>query len=91
MIHIFIQHTPPALKEMESALNNKQYVTIIKTVHRIKPSIESMGISQLDGVARDIEVNAKEEKVDHNVLSHKVRFLTDTLSMVIRKLQKDYK
>jgi PAS domain S-box-containing protein len=90
MIEIFLQHTPPAMEEMKDKLAEEDYSTLAKIAHRIKPSIESMGISQLSGVARDIELNAKSDDIDHTELSKKVHFLIDTLSTVLDKLRKDH-
>lgn len=91
MVEIFLQHTPPALEEIQNALLEKDYINLAKVAHRIKPSIESMGISQLDGAAKDIELSAKnKEGVDHTGLSEKVRFLANTLSVVFQKLKDDF-
>ncbi|MFK8162939.1 MAG: PAS domain S-box protein [Lewinella sp.] len=90
MIEIFLQHTPPALEVIEQALATEDYDTLARVVHRIKPSIESMGISQLDGVAKDIERYAKSEEIDHRELSLKVSFLVDTLSFVLKNLREDH-
>jgi CheY-like chemotaxis protein len=90
MIEIFLQHTPPALEEIEQALATEDYDTLARIAHRIKPSIESMGISQLDGVAKDIERYAKSEEIDHRDLSLKVSFLVDTLSFVLKNLREDH-
>jgi len=92
MIDIFLQHTPSALEEIQGALLEKDYINVAKVAHRIKPSIYSMGISQLDGVAKDIELSAKaEEGVDHTALSDKVRFLVNTLYAVFAKLEEDFR
>lgn len=90
MVDIFLQHTPAAVDEMSEGLENSDYLSVAKIAHRIKPSIESMGISQLDGVAKDIERSVKEEVIDQKALSDKVRFLTDTLTSVLAKLREDH-
>lgn len=90
MIEIFLQHTPPALVEIKDALLAKDYPTVARVAHRIKPSIESMGISQLDGVARDIELSAKAEDLNPAQLAEKVRFLSETLAVVLEKLKADH-
>lgn len=91
MIGIFLEHTPPALEEMTKGLVDHDFTTVAKVAHRIKPSVESMGISQLDGVARDIELLAREEIIDEEGLSSKVHFLTETLSAVLTRLRKEKK
>ena len=90
MVDIFLQHTPPALEAIKTALLEKDYITLARVSHRIKPSIESMGVRQLDGVAGDIELSARAGDVDHAGLSEKVRFMADTLSVVLKKLRGDH-
>jgi len=91
MIDIFMQHTPAAVDELNAALQEEDYPTVARVAHRIKPSIESMGIGQLKGVARDVELLAKSEKVDYEALDKKIRFFTETLAMVIKQLKADHK
>ena len=90
MLKIFVDHTPPALCEMSAALTAREYLSVAKIAHRIKPSIESMGIGQLDGVAKKIELEAKAGTVDHRHLSRNVNLLTQTLYSVIEKLRQDH-
>ncbi len=89
MVEIFLEHTPPALDEMLKGMADNDFTTVAKVAHRIKPSIESMGISQLDGVARDIELSAKEEIIDEEGIFSKVHFLTETLAAVLARLRED--
>ncbi len=90
MVEVFVEQTSPALEEITDALAAKDYLTVAKTAHRIKPSIESMGIRQLDGVAKDIELRAKAETVEHQILAKQVDLLVATLDEVVRKIQGDY-
>ncbi len=92
MVEIFRQQTPPALEEMKEALRRKDYETLAQTAHRIKPSIENMGITQLDGVAREIElaIKTKGNAVDHTKLTQKLHTLVSTLSAVFQKLDTDF-
>ncbi|TXF85973.1 PAS domain S-box protein [Neolewinella aurantiaca] len=89
MIEIFLQHTPPALEEIEIALAKKDYATVARVAHKIKPSIESMGIKQLNGSAKEVELAAKAESVEHSTLSIKVDFLVNTLRVVLSKMKSD--
>jgi len=93
MIEIFRQQTPLALKEMKEALRKKDYETLAQTAHRIKPSIENMGIKQLDGVASEIElaIKTKGNAVDHTKLTQKLHTLVSTLSAVFQKMDTDFR
>jgi CheY-like chemotaxis protein len=90
MIDIFLAETPATLEAIKYALLEKDYKTVARTAHRIKPSIDSMGISQLAGVASSIELTAKAEDVDHAELAEKIRFLAGTLSAILKKLKEDH-
>lgn len=90
MVDIFIEHTPPALVDMQASMEIKDYILVGKLAHRIKPSIDNMGIAGLDGVAKDIELQAKSTNIDHDSLAQKVTFMSTHLSMVIEKLKNDF-
>lgn len=90
MIDIFVGHTPPSLEELNAALIRKDYPTVARIAHRMKPGIDSMGIRQLDGIAREIELQAKSETVDHQTLCTTVEFFTNTLNLVVQKLLADF-
>ena len=87
MVSVFLQQTTTALQELRSALDNKDYISLARTAHRIKPSIDNMGIRQLEGVARDIELSAKAESIDHGYLAERVTLLTSTLEAVVSRLR----
>ena len=89
MVDIFVEHTPPALTEMGAALARAEYPAVAKLAHQIKPSIKSMGIHQLDGIALDIETSAKAEAVDAELLAAKVNLLHETLLRVIDRIRRD--
>ena len=89
MVGIFVDTTPDAIREIRSALQERDYLRLAKTAHRIKPGIESMGITQLDGVAKEIELYAKSGEVEHAVLAAKVSHFTGTLLAVIDRIRED--
>ena len=89
MVEIFVTQTPVALDEIRQAMQESDPLTVSKVAHRIKPSIASMGIGQLDGVARDIELYAKSEDMDPEVLTNKVNYFQGTLATVVEKIRKE--
>ncbi|MGB3800629.1 MAG: PAS domain S-box protein [Lewinella sp.] len=89
MVEIFVEQTPAALQEIRMALQQRDYITVSKVAHRIKPSIASMGVGQLDGVAKDIEVYAKSAQVSQEELTNKIDFFSATLTTVVEKLRED--
>ncbi|MGB3798987.1 MAG: response regulator, partial [Lewinella sp.] len=90
MVGIFVDQTPPALEEIREAMAVRDYECVGKTAHRIKPSIESMGIEELQGVAKEIELYARSEAPDYEVLTEKVDHLSRTLVRVIEGIRVDF-
>ena len=90
MIEIFVEHTPTSIRELENALEIRDYLAVSKIAHRIKPSIENMGINQLKGEAKEIELYAKSDSIDHNLLKKKLEFFNQTLLSVIEEIKKDH-
>jgi PAS domain S-box-containing protein len=79
MINVFLDSIPLALSQITIALNEEDFITVSKTAHKIKPSIDNMGIVSIKEEIRMIEKLAVEEptapeltisiKKVHNVLS----------------------
>jgi HPt (histidine-containing phosphotransfer) domain-containing protein len=47
MLNIFIEQTPQALIRMEKAMDNKDWKSLRLIVHKIKPSIMFMGLTEI--------------------------------------------
>ena len=90
MIGVFTAQTPAALQEIRHGMEAGDYLTVAKAAHRIKPSIESMGIHQLEGVAKTIELAGKAEVVDVTELRRLVDYLTTVLDAVVARLQREH-
>ncbi len=86
MIQIFKESTPITLSEMQVSLKERDYLNLSKLAHKLKPSIESMGIHRLFGKAKELELECKEENLDHKDIEKKVHFFIDELDRVIKEL-----
>lgn len=86
MVNIFKESTPPTLEEMRKSLHERNYANLSKLAHKLKPSVENMGIHRLEGKAREIEIECKEEIIDHKEIEKKVNFFVDELERVIGNL-----
>jgi len=62
MINLFIEQVPAAVAEIQSAWLNNDFGQVKKVAHRIKPSIDNMGIHSLRDEIRRIEILALENK-----------------------------
>lgn len=60
MLELFIEQASLTTSEMHQAYVNNNYLQIQKLAHRIKPSIDSLGIALLKDDIRDLEKNAVE-------------------------------
>lgn len=63
MIAVFIDETPAAVEEIKKSWQNKDFQTIRKVAHRIKPNLANFGIHDLRQDIQTIELLAEEELV----------------------------
>ena len=56
MLCLFIRELPIALQQIEEAYAQNDLVKVSKMAHRIKPSLDSMGINDLHGPVRALEM-----------------------------------
>ena len=90
MISIFISQTEDVIDKVEEAIISEDFPLVSQLIHKIKPSIESMGIlSILDDVKR-LEKIAKESS-DRNQISVLYIHIKEVLLLVIDKLKEDVK
>ena len=87
MIEIFVEHTPTSVTEIKVAFENQDYLTISKIAHRMKPSIDNMGIHLLKNPIRELESSAKMEVVDDKKIELLIENIENTLAKVIEKLK----
>lgn len=88
MIEIFIQQVNEAIEgiQTEYLANNLEKVSEI--AHKIKPSIDNMGITELRNVTRFIEKTAK-EKMKTQELDEQINQLIETLQVIVIELTKE--
>lgn len=85
MIDIFIKLTEENTANFKNALANDDFETIKKLAHKIKPSIDQLGITSLREVVREVEKYdvATEPKEE---LERKVNKIVSVLREVAAKL-----
>jgi CheY-like chemotaxis protein/HPt (histidine-containing phosphotransfer) domain-containing protein len=88
MIGLFIRTIPSSLLSMKKALNEQDYKTINAIAHRIKPSINDLGISQILSEIRQIE-QLSLEMPDSKLLSQLIVKIEGVLNNVIDQLEKE--
>lgn len=89
MVKIFIETSNNALEEVKTAFEQSDFEALYRTAHRIKPSLDHLGINSLHDTIRAIEVQAK-SKQNNKVFSNNVKQLLDVLSLVVKDLEKKF-
>ncbi|CCH02758.1 multi-sensor hybrid histidine kinase [Fibrella aestuarina BUZ 2] len=59
MVDLFMRYGPESVQEIRAAYAAGQFEQVRKVAHRVKPSIDNMGISSLTADIRAIEANAE--------------------------------
>ena len=88
MISLFIDLIPKSILEIKMAYQEEEFVQVSKVAHRIKPTINNMGIVSLKEVIREIEQFADSYKKSEK-LSGLINHLEETLKIVVESLQKE--
>ncbi|HEX4957765.1 MAG TPA: PAS domain S-box protein [Lacibacter sp.] len=58
MVNLFIEQAPATVSEIKIAYENKEMEKVQKLAHRLKPSIDNLGIAAIKNEIREIEKNA---------------------------------
>lgn len=88
MITIFTEQINTSLKQIEDAYTTKDLDTIHKIAHKIKPSIDSMGIESIRQEIRDIESIAK-DGIDSDKLRQNIQTVDKVLKIVVEQLKQE--
>lgn len=86
MISLFIDQVAPSINEINSAFASGDYSTVKKIAHRVKPSIESMGIVSLSDEVRKMESSNWDEGSAEE-LQRLIRHFETTLIEVVEQLK----
>jgi PAS domain S-box-containing protein len=87
MIALFVEQVPLSVTEIKDAYAAKDFEKVKKTAHRIKPSIDSMGIALLTNDIREIEKMADVYQTSEQ-LESLITKLDDVINKVVTKLTK---
>lgn len=88
MIMLFLTSTPPALDQILQAYSQGDFQTVSKTAHRIKPSIDNMGILVIKDEIRLIEKLAVENP-ESPELVQSISKVKEVLNQVVTLLNKE--
>ncbi|MBR9860652.1 Hpt domain-containing protein [bacterium] len=62
MVDMFINMSPDLINRIKTGLADQDWEEVRSAAHKMKPSIDMMGISSLTGKIREIEGNAKTQE-----------------------------
>jgi HPt (histidine-containing phosphotransfer) domain-containing protein len=86
MIRIFIEQSTSSLAEIIEAYQNKDLAVVYSISHRIKPSIDLMGIELLKDSIRYIEKYSKDDN-DSDELYQQISYLQTVLTDALTQLR----
>lgn len=86
MINLFIDQIPVAVEEIQAAYLEKNFDAVKRAAHRIKPSIDNMGIGSLKSEVREIEALATENQHSPKLIQL-IQQLDSTIKKVVEGLQ----
>jgi HPt (histidine-containing phosphotransfer) domain-containing protein len=87
MVDMFLSLSPELVNRMKSSLNAKDWDDLRSAAHKLKPSIDMMGIASLTGKIREIEGNAKTQ-TQLDSLPNLLKELEETLENVYDQLRR---
>lgn len=91
IIALFLEQVPVDILKMNGYVQKQDWEQVSKLAHRMKPSIESMGISSLKEAIREIESREKNgESLSPTELTAIVNVVTDTMEKVFVQLRKEF-
>ena len=89
MVQLFIDTVPPGLADLQEALTAQQWQRMGKIAHKLKSTIDSMGIAVLRDDIRLIENNGKHEK-DTDSLPPYIHKVSEIIGKCIAQLKQDF-
>ncbi|NOT50486.1 MAG: PAS domain S-box protein [Chitinophagaceae bacterium] len=85
MVQLFIDQTPRSVIEIERAAKENRFDTVRAVAHKIKPTIDNMGIGSLYTVVREIEKYAEDTGSGEALFSN-IAMLKEIIDEVITAL-----
>jgi two-component system, sensor histidine kinase len=90
MLKMFVEQVPRHLDEMQEKFDNHQLVAVGEIAHRIKPTIDNMGIVSSKETIREIEKMGK-SGADNGTLQQLIQKVTHDINRAVEAIKNDYK
>jgi len=89
MVQIFIETVPQGVRDLQEAFEKQEWQRLGKVAHKLKSTVDSMGITALKDDIRVIESNSKHE-TETASLGPFVKKVTDVINECIEQLKRDF-
>ncbi len=89
MLKMFVEQIPMYVQEMKKHLAAGQLVPVGETAHRIKPTIDNMGISSCKTIIREIERMGKANE-DNGTLATLLDKVEEDVNKAVEAIRKDF-
>ena len=90
VIAVFLDEVPQDLKNLEAAIESKDYEKVYKLAHKIKPNVDLLGMEQTRAVALEIETLGKTPGNNGPAIMAKFPLLKKDVLQVITELKNDF-
>jgi CheY-like chemotaxis protein/HPt (histidine-containing phosphotransfer) domain-containing protein len=88
MILLFIETVPQNVQELVDATGQKNWEQVSKMAHKLKSTVDSMGIRSIHDQIRSVEMNAKnQEQLD--LMPNMVRNVESVVSVCVQQLRSE--
>lgn len=89
MLKMFVDQVPPQIEEMKLKYELKEFIKMGEVAHKIKPTIDSMGINDIKTTIREVEKLGK-SGVDNHQLPDFLRQIEYAIAMAVKAIKIDY-
>jgi CheY-like chemotaxis protein len=89
MVQLFIDTVPPSLAELQKETAQQNWLNVSKLAHKLKATIDSMGISRIKEVVRAVELNGKKSE-NIEKIPGLVAEVVSVLEACMRQLKRDF-
>ena len=89
MLQLFLDTMPASLQEIQQQADQQNWAQVGKLAHKLKSTIDSMGITSLKEIIRQIEQNGKKGEQTAQ-LPAQVHLVETVMKVCIEQVKKDY-
>ena len=89
MVQLFLETVPPSMADLQKDTTEQNWVNVSKLAHKLKATIDSMGITRIKEVVRTIETNGKKEE-ELDKIPGQVQEVINVLEACMKQLKRDF-